>query len=51
MLDNFTPIELKKAARELREDSLKNNGNGKRCLVEVSGGLTEENMEESLCDG
>lgn len=23
----------------------------KRCLVEVSGGLTEENMAESLCPG
>ncbi|SCZ88740.1 BZ3500_MvSof-1268-A1-R1_Chr2-1g04605 [Microbotryum saponariae] len=54
MLDNFTPDDLNKAARSLREDaeSVVGNGNGgggKRCLVEVSGGLTEENMQESLC--
>lgn len=55
MLDNFSPKELAAAARELREDSVKAGGGkvgaGKRCLVEVSGGLTEENMEESLCPG
>lgn len=51
MLDNFEPKDLKIAARALREDSLQKDGGGKRCLVEVSGGLTEENMEESLCDG
>lgn len=52
MLDNFTPEELKSAAAELRSDWTKSGGGaGMRCLVEVSGGLTEENMEESLCHG
>lgn len=53
MLDNFTPAELKVAAKALREDWVQSAGTGagKRCLVEVSGGLTEENMEESLCHG
>ncbi|SCV71879.1 BQ2448_4573 [Microbotryum intermedium] len=51
MLDNFTPSELNQAARELREDAENVIGEkgGKRCLVEVSGGLTEENMQDSLC--
>lgn len=53
MLDNFTPAALRAAAAELKADFLAAGaGPGvKRCLVEVSGGLTEENMEESLCDG
>lgn len=53
MLDNFTPVQLKAAAKELRNDWTKSagEGSGKRCLVEVSGGLTEENMEAHLCDG
>lgn len=54
MLDNFTPEQVKRAARELKLDWLKGGGSGgggKKCLVEVSGGLTEENMKENLCDG
>ncbi|BGP24754.1 nicotinate-nucleotide pyrophosphorylase [Rhodotorula toruloides] len=54
MLDNFTPQGIREAAATLKEDWVKQtggqeNGAAKRCLVEVSGGLTEENMEESLC--
>ncbi|BGP32193.1 nicotinate-nucleotide diphosphorylase (carboxylating) [Rhodotorula toruloides] len=54
MLDNFTPQGIREAAAALKEDWVKQtggqeNGAAKRCLVEVSGGLTEENMEESLC--
>lgn len=52
MLDNFAPTALAAAAKELRSDWTKSGGGqGRRCLVEVSGGLTEENMEESLCHG
>lgn len=52
MLDNFTPEALASAANSLRGDWLQSGGGvGRRCLVEVSGGLTEENMEESLCPG
>ncbi|KAK4048300.1 nicotinate-nucleotide diphosphorylase (carboxylating) [Microbotryomycetes sp. JL201] len=65
MLDNFTPQGIVEAARQLKLDWLKQtnsdaraDGSGKgyqdggvvkRCLIEVSGGLTEENMAESLC--
>ncbi|GAA5996588.1 nicotinate-nucleotide diphosphorylase (carboxylating) [Rhodotorula paludigena] len=56
MLDNFTPQGIADAARALRDDWARETGEGarasgvvKRCLVEVSGGLTEENMAESLC--
>lgn len=58
MLDNFTPQGIADAARALRNDWARETGEGarasgvvKRCLVEVSGGLTEENMAESLCPG
>lgn len=56
MLDNFTPERVKSAAAELKMDWGKGNsglveGTGKRCLVEVSGGLTEDNMAEHLCHG
>ncbi|GAA6033994.1 hypothetical protein JCM8097_000639 [Rhodosporidiobolus ruineniae] len=57
MLDNFTPAGIQEAAAALREDWVKATGAkegevsaAKRALVEVSGGLTEENMEEHLCD-
>ncbi|GAA5820341.1 hypothetical protein JCM11251_005583 [Rhodosporidiobolus azoricus] len=59
MLDNFTPEGIREAARALREDWVQALGGReieekastvKRALVEVSGGLTEENMEEHLCD-
>ncbi|KPV74753.1 uncharacterized protein RHOBADRAFT_36688 [Rhodotorula graminis WP1] len=56
MLDNFTPDGIRDAARALKEDWVRETGEAgreggvvKRCLIEVSGGLTEENMEESLC--
>ncbi|BGP40247.1 nicotinate-nucleotide diphosphorylase (carboxylating) [Rhodotorula kratochvilovae] len=56
MLDNFTPEGIREAAAALKEDWVKETGEAgrkggvvKRCLIEVSGGLTEENMEESLC--
>lgn len=60
MLDNFTPQGIRDAARALKEDWERETGAragsgeaqaAKRCLVEVSGGLTEENMAESLCPG
>lgn len=58
MLDNFTPAELNAAAAQLKQDWVQSGGEesekkagAKRCLIEVSGGLTEENMAESLCPG
>ena len=58
MLDNFSPDGIRDAARALKEDWVRETGEAgreggvvKRCLIEVSGGLTEENMEESLCPG
>lgn len=60
MLDNFTPQGIRDAAKALKEDWEQQTGTkagsgeasaAKRCLVEVSGGLTEENMAESLCPG
>ncbi|KAM0750335.1 nicotinate-nucleotide diphosphorylase [Meredithblackwellia eburnea MCA 4105] len=57
MLDNFTPTDLRVAAAALKKDwvdaggdKFAGSGVAKRCLVEVSGGLTEENLEESLCN-
>ncbi|GAA6009037.1 hypothetical protein JCM11491_005722 [Sporobolomyces phaffii] len=56
MLDNFTPQGIRDAAGALKSDWVSQTGGGKedgpakRCLVEVSGGLTEENIEEHLCD-
>ena len=54
MLDNFSPADLRVAAGELKQDWFKAGGKdfdqsgvAKRCLIEVSGGLTEENIEES----
>jgi hypothetical protein len=56
MLDNFTPQGIREAAKALKGDWASATGGqesafAKRALVEVSGGLTEENMEEHLCDG
>ena len=45
MLDNLEPGELKETARRLKE----HYGRG-RFLVEVSGGLTEENVGEFVCE-
>ncbi|GAA5835880.1 hypothetical protein JCM3766R1_005876 [Sporobolomyces carnicolor] len=56
MLDNFTPEGIRQAASSLKQDWIEQTGGdredgpAKRCLVEVSGGLTEENIEEHLCD-
>ncbi|GAA6064569.1 hypothetical protein JCM10212_005631 [Sporobolomyces blumeae] len=55
MLDNFTPAGIREAAKALKDDWVSQTGGGredgpaKRCLVEVSGGLTEENIGEHLC--
>ncbi|KAF2155213.1 nicotinate-nucleotide pyrophosphorylase [Myriangium duriaei CBS 260.36] len=47
MLDNFEPEDMKTAARKLKEKY----GRGPRApLIEVSGGLTEENVERYVCD-
>lgn len=57
MLDNFTPSGIREAASALKQDWISQTGGGKedgpakRCLIEVSGGLTEENIEEHLCEG
>lgn len=45
MLDNFKPYELKTTAKELKE-----NYNKARFLIEVSGGLTEENVRDFICE-
>ena len=48
MLDNFTSEEVKTTARNLKE---KYGGEGKApFLIEVSGGLTEENIKEYACE-
>jgi nicotinate-nucleotide pyrophosphorylase (carboxylating) len=47
MLDNFTPGDMKKAARTLKE---KYGGGPRGPLVEVSGGLTEDNVEDYVSD-
>jgi nicotinate-nucleotide pyrophosphorylase (carboxylating) len=47
MLDNFTPEDMKKAARSLKE---KYGGGPRGPLVEVSGGLTEDNVEDYVSD-
>jgi len=41
MLDNFSPIEVKKAIKLLERNGLRN-----KILIEASGGITEENMME-----
>lgn len=47
MLDNFEPEEMKRAAKALKDKY----GRGPRApLVEVSGGLTESNVEKYVCD-
>ena len=46
MLDNFTPEGVREAARSLKE---KWRGSGRAFLVEVSGGLTEENAPAYAC--
>ena len=47
MLDNFEPEDLKRAAKEIKDT----HGRGIRApLVEVSGGLTAENVSGYVCD-
>ncbi|KAK0254087.1 nicotinate-nucleotide diphosphorylase (carboxylating) [Friedmanniomyces endolithicus] len=45
MLDNFTPAGVREASRNLKERW----GRG-RYLIEVSGGLTEENVADYVCE-
>ena len=45
MLDNFRPDELKAAAKKLKE-----NHQNRDFLIEVSGGLTEENVRDFVSD-
>ncbi|THZ71491.1 nicotinate-nucleotide pyrophosphorylase [Aureobasidium pullulans] len=47
MLDNFTPGDMKEAARKIKE---KYGGGFRGPLVEVSGGLTEENVRDYVSD-
>ncbi|TIA35816.1 nicotinate-nucleotide pyrophosphorylase [Aureobasidium pullulans] len=47
MLDNFTPGDMKEAARKIKE---KYGGGVRGPLVEVSGGLTEENVRDYVSD-
>jgi nicotinate-nucleotide pyrophosphorylase (carboxylating) len=49
MLDNFSADGVKVAARQLKDKWGRGNGERKQFLVEVSGGLTEENVEPYVC--
>ncbi|KAF1920553.1 Quinolinate phosphoribosyl transferase [Ampelomyces quisqualis] len=49
MLDNFTPESVKIAAAQLKEKWGRGTGDRKAFLVEVSGGLTEHNVEKYVC--
>ena len=49
MLDNFTSEGVKVAAAQLKEKWVRSAGDRKAFLVEVSGGLTEENVEAYVC--
>lgn len=44
----FAPAEVKTTARRLKDKYV---GTGRRFLIEVSGGLTEQNISAHLCDG
>ncbi|KAJ5692108.1 hypothetical protein N7462_001531 [Penicillium macrosclerotiorum] len=46
MLDNFTPDGVREAARTLKQEW---TGKGRTFLIEVSGGLTEENAPAYAC--
>lgn len=48
MLDNFTPDEVRIASKNLKDRW--GRGNNARALIEVSGGLTEENVANYVCD-
>ena len=47
MLDNFSPAQVKEAINTLREKF----GQDLRSLIEVSGGVTEENIKAYAIDG
>jgi nicotinate-nucleotide pyrophosphorylase (carboxylating) len=49
MLDNFTPDGVKVAAAQLKDKWGRGLGDRKPFLVEVSGGLTEHNVEKYVC--
>lgn len=48
MLDNFTGEGVKVASKNLKDRW--GRGSNARALVEVSGGLTEENVQDYVCD-
>ncbi|KAF2084567.1 nicotinate-nucleotide pyrophosphorylase [Saccharata proteae CBS 121410] len=48
MLDNFTGDGVKECSKKLKDKW--GRGRNARALVEVSGGLTEENVEKYVCD-
>ncbi|KAL9085946.1 MAG: hypothetical protein Q9159_004446 [Coniocarpon cinnabarinum] len=48
MLDNFEPADMRRTAKRLKEETKGPGGGG--FLIEVSGGLTEENVREFVCD-
>ena len=49
MLDNFSPDGVRTAAAQLKDKWGRGTGDRKAFLVEVSGGLTEENVEPYVC--
>ncbi|EFQ88087.1 hypothetical protein PTNB73_03064 [Pyrenophora teres f. teres] len=49
MLDNFTPEGVQVAAKDLKDKWGRGTGDRKHFLVEVSGGLTEHNVEKYVC--
>jgi len=49
MLDNFTPDGVKTAAAHLKEKWGRGTADRKAFLVEVSGGLTEHNVDQYVC--
>lgn len=49
MLDNFTPDGVKVAAAQLKEKWGRGKADRATFLVEVSGGLTEHNVEKYVC--
>lgn len=48
MLDNFTPDGVKAASKNLKDRW--GRGRNARALIEVSGGLTEDNVADYVCD-
>jgi nicotinate-nucleotide pyrophosphorylase (carboxylating) len=50
MLDNFSPDGVKAAAAQLKDKWGRGVADRKQFLVEVSGGLTESNVEKYVCE-